>query len=234
MGRIQLIVILVGIFLLLLSLTSLKMRLQYRRQGSDDRFSLELSLWRGLIFYKLVVPVVKTELKSNFRLWRLPRLWSRVLRPAFKIEAKVTGKNDLDPVEKIKDKEVLSLTRILYMIKKGKWFFANYMPAIRYLLGSVHLRRLQWTTEFGMDEPHITGFLVGLAGGVKGLLLSRLYRSVHDGAAKPTVVITPKFEEPCFATRIDCQFDVKIGYVFLTGLKFVHLRLKYRPGKNSQ
>ncbi|TEB06715.1 hypothetical protein Psch_00247 [Pelotomaculum schinkii] len=225
MGRTQLVMILVGTFALILSLTSLKMRLHYRRQGRDDHFALKLSLWRGLISYKMEIPVVKTELKPGFRPWRRP-LWPRTLRPAFKIEAKVTGKNDPDPVGKIEAEEVLGLKRILFMMQKSKIFFENYMPAIRYLLGKVYLRRFQWSTEFGMEEPHVTGFLAGLAGGVKGLLLAKLYRVIHSGAARPAVVITPRFEKPCFTTRIDCELDIKVGHIFLTGLKFVFMKLK--------
>lgn len=225
MSRIQLLIILAGIILLLLSLTSLKMRLQYRRQGSDDRFSLELSLWRGLIFYKLEVPVVKTALKVDSRP-RRKSLLLRTLRPAYKIKAKVTGKNNQKPLEKIEEREILGLKRMLVMIKKSRWFFANYMPAIRYFLSRLHLRRLQWVTEFGMEEPHLTGFLVGLAGVVKGLLVSKLYHNIHTGAARPAVVISPKFDKPCFATRIDCEFHVKIGYIFLAGIKFVFLKFK--------
>jgi hypothetical protein len=137
-----------------------------------------------------------------------------MLKTAYKIEAEVTGKNDQMPVGEFKEVEVLGLKRILLMIKKGKIFLENYMPAIRYLLGKVYLRRFQWSTEFGMEEPHVTGFLAGLAGGVKGLLLSKLYRVIHSGAAKPTVVIRPRFEKPCFSTHIDCEFDVKVGHIF--------------------
>ena len=221
MVRIQLAFLLVGMILLILFLSSLKMRLQYRRQGSNDYFSLELSLWRGFISYKLEVPVVKTELKSGFKPFRWP-FWQRILRPAFKIEAKVTGENET----KIKKEKVLGLSRILSIINRTKLFLEHNMPAIRYFLGKVYLQRFLWMTEFGLEEPHVTGFLVGLAGGLKGLLLSKLYRIIHPGAARPTVVITPQFKKPCFATQIDCEFDVKIGHIFLTGLKFVFIRLK--------
>jgi hypothetical protein len=230
---IQLFIILVGIILLLLSLTSLKMRLQYRRQGSDDRFSMELSLWRGLIFYKLEVPLVKTSLKADLPS-RRKSLLVRALRPSYKIEAKVTGKNNQVPLKKIEEREVLGLKRMLLMIKKSRWFLANYMPAIRYFLGRLHLRRLKWVTEFGLEEPHITGFLVGLAGGIKGALISKFYRIIHPGGVRPVVVISPKFDEACFTTRIDCEFDVKIGYVFWAGLKFIFLRFKYPRVRNSQ
>ncbi|HBC94074.1 MAG TPA: hypothetical protein DCZ10_14540 [Pelotomaculum sp.] len=224
MDRAQFVMLLVGAMALILSLTSLKMRLQYRRQGRDDHFALELSLWRGFISYKMEIPVVKTELRPGFRPWY--RLLPRTLRPAFKIEAKVTGRNDPDPVGKIEAEEALGLKRILFMMQKSKVFFENYRPAIRYLLGKVYLRRLQWSTEFGTGEPHVTGFLAGLAGGVKGLLLAKLYRVIRSGAARPAVVIAPRFEKPCFTTRIDCEFDIKVGHILLTGLKFVFMKLK--------
>lgn len=225
MIRVHLAIILVGMTLLLLSLTSLKMRLQYRRQGTDDLFSLKLSLWRGLITYKIEIPVVKTGLKPGFRPWSRLK-WPWTLRPAYKIEANVTGKNNPHPVGKIKEEEVLGLKRILLMIKKGKIFLENYLPAIRYLLSKVYMRRFLWSTEFGMEEPHVTGFLVGLAGGVKGLFLSKLYRIIHFEADRPIVVIKPRFEKPCFTTHIDCEFDVKVGHIFLTSLKFVFIKLK--------
>jgi hypothetical protein len=201
------------------------MRLQYRRQGSNDYLFLRLSLWHGLISYKLEVPVVKTGIRRGKKPWNWS-LWPRSLRPAFKIEAKVTGKNNPNPVTEIKEEEVLSLQRILSIIKKQIRFLQKYMPVLRYLLGRVNLRRFQWMTEFGMEEPHITGFLVGLAGGIKGMLLSKLYRVLHSGAARPTVVITPKFDKSCFATQIDCEFDVKIGHVFLAGIRIFFKRVK--------
>lgn len=225
MGRTQLVIILVGIILLALSLTSIKMRLQYRRQGSNDHFALRLSLWHGLISYKLEVPVVKTKLKYGFRPWEWS-FWPRLLNPAFKIEMKAAGKNSFNQVKKIKEEEVFDPQRILAIMKKNIVFFKNYMSLLRYLLARVNLRRFQWMTEFGMGEPHTTGFLIGLAGGLKGMLLSGLYRVINTGAARPTVVITPRFDKPYFATKIDCEFDVKIGHIFLTGIMFIFKRLK--------
>lgn len=225
MNWINLAIILVSIILLLLSLTRLRIRLQYRRQGNNDHFKVNLSLWRGLISYKIVVPVVKTEFKDDFHPW-FRSLWPRILRPVFKIEAKVTGKNAPNPAGEGKKERVLGLPRILSLIKKGKWFLKKYMPVIRYFLGRVQLRRFQWLTEFGMEEPHVTGFLVGLAWGVKGLILSGLYRILHTGAVRPTVVITPQFEKPCFATQLDCEFEFKMGHIFLSGLIYLYISFK--------
>ncbi|MGI6491727.1 MAG: DUF2953 domain-containing protein [Pelotomaculum sp.] len=224
MDRVLLVIIPLILILLLLSISSLRIRLSYRREGNDDRLSIVLSLWHGILSYKIAVPIVKTGIQprpqSRYRSW-----WPRIFEPAFKMETRVKSSNAPERTgETIKD--MIGLPRLLAVIKKSKLIYNKYMPATSFFLNNLHLRRFQWHTELGTDEPHITGFLSGVAWSVKGLFISMLYHTIHAGAARPVVSVTPYFEKSCFATRLDCEFDIKLGNVFLTGIKLLFIKIR--------
>lgn len=225
-SRVDLVIMLVAVFLLALSLTPLKLRLRYRRRGKDDEVALEFSIWRGLFCYKLEIPVIKMEkrkLKPNLR----PRslLWP-ILRPAFKIKTEIKGKGGRTITEEKKKVRVPGPARLMSILLDTIRRVKKYYPAIVYLLGRVHLRRFQWRTELGTGDPAQTGFLVGMAWGMKGVLLTFFYRFFSPGGAKPIVAVTPNFEKACFNTLLDCIFEVRIGYIMLTGFKTLFLRFK--------
>jgi hypothetical protein len=92
-GRVFLPFILASVFLLVIFLTKITLRLSYRKQGRDDHFALGFSLWRGLIRYKLEVPVIKMQAydqePKKERQGLKPLLWPR---PAYKIKAEIEGK----------------------------------------------------------------------------------------------------------------------------------------------
>ena len=224
MDRVLLLIISLILIVFLLSISSLTIRLSYKREGNDDQLSIALSLWHGVLSYKLAVPVVKTGIQ-NFSQSRHRSWWSHFLKPAFKMEARVKSSNAPDRSgETIID--MIGLPLFLAVIKKSKLSHKKYMPATGYFLNNLHLRRFHWHTELGTDEPHITGFLSGAAWSVKGLLVSKLYHTVHAGAVMPVVSIIPYFEKNCFATRLDCEFDIKLGKVFLTGIKLLFLKIR--------
>lgn len=220
------VIILLIIFLLILSLTTVRLRLKYLRRGKDDEFALEVSVWRGILCYKLEIPVIemkekkiKPKVRPGFR-----RLLWPVLRPAFKIKAEVEGRGGRPIAEEKKKIRIPGPAGLIRMITDKIRLLIRYKPVIVYLLRRVHLRRFQWRTEIGTGDPSQTGFLTGTVWGVKGFLLSFIYRLLHPGGARPVVSVTPSFEEACFTTMLDCVFEVRIGYVIVTGFKALILR----------
>lgn len=229
-GRAYLVIILVAVFLLALALTPVRLRLRYRRRGKDDEVALEFSIWRGLLCYKLEIPVIKMEkrkLKPNSRPG--PLLWP-ILRPAFKIKTEIEGKGGRPITEEKKKYRVPGPARMMSILLDTIRRVKKYYPAIIYLLGRVHLRRFQWRTEIGTGDPAPTGFLVGMAWGMKGVLLTYFYRFFLPGGARPLVAVAPSFEKACFNTTLDCIFEVRIGYIMLTGFKALFLRFNKNIG----
>ena len=125
MDRVVLVIIPLILILLILSISSLTIRLSYRREGNDDRLSIVLSLWHEILSYKLAVPMVKTGIQnaphSRHLAW-----WPRFLKPAFKMEARVKSSNAPDRTgETIID--MIGLPRLLDVIKKSKLLHKKYM-----------------------------------------------------------------------------------------------------------
>lgn len=228
MSRIYLLTLLAALFLLVLSLTRLRLRLYYRRRGKDDEVALEFSIWRGLLCYKLEIPVVEMKVKKakpKPRPLHRPLFWP-VPRPVFKIKTEVEGKGGRPITEEKKKIRVPGPVRMMKIISNYILLVKKYKTAIVYLLSRVHLLRFHWKTELGTGDPAQTGFLTGLAWGVKGFILTAVYRLLSPGGARPSVAVTPNFEKACFSTTLDCIFEVRIGYIISTGFKALIIKFK--------
>jgi len=227
-SRVYFLTVLAGLLLLFLSLTRLRLRLYYRRRGRDDEFSLEFSIWRGLLCYKLEVPVVKMKVKTPGRKKRTrPRPLSRLApRPVFKIKTEVEGEGGRPIAEEKKQVRVPGPLRLLGILTNSIRLVKRYRSAIVFLLRRVHLRRLQWRTEFGAGDPAQTGFLAGTVWGIKSFLLTVIHRLFASGGARPVVSVAPDFEKARFGATLDCIFEVRIGYIILAGFKALLIKLK--------
>ncbi len=232
MSRAFLAIILVTVLLLVLSLTKITLRLRYQRKEKDDELALEFSLWRGILFYKLEIPVAEVKVekprskpKPERRRSVKPLFWP-VLRPAFKIRAEVEQKDGGPVAEKEKEIPVHGPAKYVKILFNNIFQVRKYYPAFVYLTGRTQLRRFQWRTEIGTGEPCLTGIINGIAWGLKGFVLTFISRLFSPGGAKPFVAVAPDFQRVCFNTFLDCIFEVRIGYIILTGFKALAIKFK--------
>ncbi len=228
MGWAFILVIVAAVFLLILSLSKITLRLRYRRLGKDDHFALEFSLWRGIIHYKLEIPLIKmqaVEKEKTSRKISLGSLLRPVLRPAFKIRAELEGKGGKPVAEEKKKVPIPGPARLVELLLNAVRTFKKYYPVVLFMFERVKLSRFHWQTEIGTGEPSQTGILVGTAWGLKGFLMSLIYR-FFDPGVKPVISIAPSYEKVCFNTFLDCIFEVRIGHIILTGFKMLVVRLK--------
>jgi len=203
------------------------MRLRYRKQGRNDHFALDLTLWRGFIHYKLEIPVMKTQALDKQQKKKQPGLrpllWPQ---PAYKIQTEIRGKGDRLIA---KEKKRFQLTGVANLFNILYWAILKikkYYPVVRYLLKHIKLRRFCWCTEIGMAEPSQTGILTGTAWGLKGFVFSYVYRMFTAGEANPVINVKPNFKTACFNTSLDCIFEVRFGYIIFTRLNALAIRLK--------
>ncbi|MFX4260923.1 DUF2953 domain-containing protein [Pelotomaculum propionicicum] len=227
MGRAFLPVILASIFLLVIFLTKITLRLSYRKQGKDDHFAFGFSLWRGLIHYKLEIPVIKMQdydkEPKKERQWLKPLLWPR---PAFKIKAEIEGKSGRLLSEEKKKVRIPGPAKLLNILYNAILKVKKYYPVILYLIRHIKVRRFHWRTEIGVGEPSQTGILAGTAWGLKGFVLSWVYHMLAAGVSNPVINVTPNFKKACFNTNLDCIFEIRIGYIIFTSFKALVIRLK--------
>jgi len=217
------------LFLLILSLTKINLRVLYQKRGKNDQFSLEISIWRGLLSYKLEIPVVE-EIKKT-RPGKAPgSLLRRIPEPAFKVNIELEEK-DGHPIAEEKKKIripgpawfMTTLTNIIRLTKR-------YGPVILHLFRRIQLRRFYWRTKIGTEDPSHTGFITGLVWGIKGSLVTGMYRLFAPGGAKPLFKVVPDFKNAGFSTVLDCIFEVRVGYIMLTGFKALLVKLKIMIG----
>ena len=227
MGGIYLAVILTAIFLLVIFLTKITLRLSYRRQGKDDHFALGFSLWRGLIQYKLEIPVMEMQaFDQGAGKKRTSSRPSLRLRPAFKIKAEIEGKDDRPLSEEKKQVPFPAPARMLDNLRRAISMLKKYYPVILYLFRHVKMRRFHWQTEIGGADPSQTGLLAGAAWGIKGFVLSGAYHMFAAGETRPVINVAPNFKKACFNTNVDCIFEVRIGYIIITSFKALVIKLK--------
>jgi len=136
-------------------------------------------------------------------------LWHGLICYQFQLPATSGNREKRRPVIKIKIKTL-----------------QTYRSALYYLLDKVRLHRFTWQTEIGAGDPAQTGLLTGAAWSVKGLLLTVACRLLSTGGVRPVVKIKPNFEKVCFNTDLSCVFDVRIGYLLVTGFKTLAIKYK--------
>ncbi|MDD3654764.1 MAG: DUF2953 domain-containing protein [Desulfotomaculaceae bacterium] len=197
--------------LLFLLLSTVRLWLSYSRQGRNDYLVIGFSVWCGLIYYQFKLPAVKLKQEKK--------------QPQIFFRARPEGR-EWWILDKGKKSMPLSLSKILNSISKSIKIWRMYRTAIDYLLDNVKLRRLTWRTELGTGDPAQTGLLTGLAWGVKGFILTVIYRLLTPGGARPEVEIAPSFQKACFKTAFDCVFEVRLGYLLITGLKALVIKYK--------
>ncbi len=222
------IILAVIIFLFVLFLTKIKLKVFYHKREKDDQFSLEISAWRGLLYYKLEIPVVEVKKTRPSKAKRpLPR-W--IPRPASKVNIEWEKKDGGHIIEKKEQIYFPGMVRLMTTLINIVCLTQRYGTVILYLFRRIHLRRLHWCTKLGTGDPSHTGFITGLAWGLKGALVSFIHRLFISERTKPFYKVVPDFEHASFITVFNCIFEVRFGYIMLTGIKVLLMRIKIMIG----
>lgn len=110
-------------------------------------------------------------------------------------------------------------------VKKWLRFLKAALPSLRFLLHRTKLHRMRWHTQIGFSDAYSTALAVGLLWGVKGFLVSALYR-LSAPRCLPDLAVVPEFRRPALAVALESTISVRPGYVLLTGLKLGYLYLR--------
>ncbi|BAF59421.1 hypothetical membrane protein [Pelotomaculum thermopropionicum SI] len=213
-------------FLTGLFMTVVRLCLHYERRGRDDEMALELSVWRGLLSYRLKIPVAEVKKPEIRPVTRFGPLLRAVPRPVFKIMAELSGRSGRPLAKEKRTVAVPGPAKIITSLCQNLSLLKRYGPAIKYLLKRVRLRRFRWLTEIGARDPARSGVITGLAWAAKGYLLPLICRLFSPGGARPQFAVRPSFEKPCFNSVLDCIFEVRIGHIIFAGFKALAIKMK--------
>lgn len=217
MSKVSLVfLMLLALLLLFLLLTVVRVQVSYSRRGRDDQFAVGVSAWRGLIHYTFELPEIKIEKKKRW--------------PAIMTKTKVEQK-DGDVLDKREN--VISLPKFMRTASGIVNMMRLYGKYILGLLKKVRLCRLTWHTEIGASDSSQTGLLTGAVWGLKGIVLTAFCRILSPGGATPVVEVRPRFDEACFNTVLDCAFEVRLGHLFIIGIKYFIAKHKNKISENT-
>jgi len=202
-GKVILVFLMLSALLLLfLLLPVARVQVSYvRRRGGDDQFAVRASAWHGLLRYTFVWPAVT---------------------PGKKVRQKDGDGPD-------QGGKVMPLSRFLRTASVAANITRLYGRHILGLLKKARLSCLTWRTEIGTGDPCQTGLLTGAVWGLKGIILTAFYRMLSPGGAAPALEVRPSFDKTCFNTALDCAFEIRLGHLFVAGVKyFIHKKKNFK------
>ncbi|MDD4169545.1 MAG: DUF2953 domain-containing protein [Desulfotomaculaceae bacterium] len=201
MDRVFLVFLVFFSLLLFLFFSTIRLWFSYSRIGHNDQLAMGFSTWGGLIYYQFELPAVKVEKKS----WLHVNIRARLKGRAGRVQDK--------------EREEAPLSKALKNASRMIRIWHVYKKAFSYLLDKVELRRFIWRTELGVGDPAQTGLLTGFAWGLKGFIVTLVYRLLTPAGIRPEVEISPSYNKVCFKTVLDCVIEVRLSYLALTGLR---------------
>jgi len=113
--------------------------------------------------------------------------------------------------------------------KKSKYFSVRKMQRLKalfvFLMRRAKIKHVNWETRVGTPDAYYTALATGWLWGIKGFLLTALYRYTNSRNSRPPQMrVAPVFNFIAFDTCFKTVFQLRILDFFLAGLKFVFAR----------
>ncbi|OEF98497.1 DUF2953 domain-containing protein [Desulfuribacillus alkaliarsenatis] len=200
--------IFLSFFVLLILITNTKVEILFQRHGDEnDYLSIKLVLLRFITIKKEfpIIDIVKKDNKLRVRL-KSKKLFSGEIK-----------NNNLN---------LRLIRRLIRIICKLTRNLHHFLKQMRQLLNGFKIIKFQWTTHIGIDDAAVLGPTVGGMWALKGTLLQQVFY-FFPLLSKPSINVTPEFQQNHMKTQLHCIFQFKVGYAMYVGIKFLNM---YRKG----
>lgn len=146
--------------------------------------------------------------------------------PGLKYEKKVFGPTAALPEQPAREiPPPPKKTAFSKRIRKLRIAAESVLPVLPSFLRRLTLKKLRWHTRIGLSDAFSTAVAAGLLWGVKGSLVSSLYRLVRP-LSLPDLAVLPDFFRPSCALYFESRISVRPADVFIAGVKAGYLYLK--------
>ncbi len=196
--------IIVLILLILIFLSSVNINLKASQTNKDNRGVLIIKFLYGLIR-------IKKEVKG-----------AKLVDE----EKGVNGEADKDLKFKVESdsptshKSDINYINIRKKIEQIIEIRKRYKHVINYAMSRIDFHTLLWKTEIGFDDAALTGITIGLINILKSNIFV-MFKNIKLKPEKIHLKVTPNFKKEILKTNIHCIFTMKIGYIIVTGLKYL-------------
>lgn len=199
------------VILILIPFTTLSIRFQYRRGGSDDELGLTVRWIGGLIRFHYSVPLLKREERG------------------FAVRQELqTGKGKTLTAKRRRITPA-TIRRSQKRFQALRRRVRDLHDTLRRFLRHVTCERLEWVTTIGTGDAAETGVLTGMAWAIKTTLVSVAGRHVR-WERPPALNVRPSFEERRLESNLLCIVRFRLGHLILA---VTRLYLNMRKGSEG-
>ncbi|WP_218970610.1 DUF2953 domain-containing protein [Alkalihalobacterium alkalinitrilicum] len=203
-----LVILIILLLLFIIFITKLNIFISYYHNGDDDELMVRVRAWR-ILSYTFKAPLIKIDKDS----------------PSIIVEEEQS-------IGGIEDEKKVKLTfeRIMRDLEKFKDFLqqvVGFHKIVRRFLSHVSVRDMRWTTNIGVSDAALTGFLSGMAWSVKGGIIG-LIANYTKMKQLPKIAINPHFQQTVSQTDLKCIVSFRVGYSIIAGI-LVLRHWKRRP-----
>lgn len=213
------------ILLMALVIAPIHITFIYKRKQEDDLLTLKMALWK-FPPYVLQVPMMdlKTRMSGIGVKWGDEDDKNQQNQPGIRntittLLGLLNKENKVDG--KISEKVHIPYHKIHQHIDRVLKLYKRYWPVAKYLLRRVKCKHFEWRTEFGTGDAASTGWVTGMAWAVKTAVVSQMFRFIQVPKSRPILEIHPNFNRPLLGVRIHGEFNVRIIFIIITGVKML-------------
>ena len=200
------------ILLILVPFTTLSIRFQYHREGTDDELGVAVYWIGGLIRYNFSAPLLNWTERGDL-----------VVRQEIQTGK---GKNLTTQKKRITLETIRRYTKFFQRLRRR---IHDLNDTVRPFLRHVTCERLEWVSTIGTGDAAETGILTGMAWAIKTMLVSVAGKYVR-WARYPKLNVRPCFGEKRLESDLLCIVRFRLGHLILA---VVRLYLNMRKGSEG-
>jgi len=207
------ILLVIGIGLIVISITFIEVNIIAKRDHKDDQITVDIKALWGLVKFRYEVPAIK-----------LLDLGKGILFKKEQINDNTDQKMNAstEALNKRVIMHYVDLSRQLFKSTKGliDWF--------KQLLSRVECTTLSWNSRIGLDDAAYTAQVVGIVWGIKSMLIEYLIRYVQLKQFPPQLEVMPQYNMWDYSTEIKTTIRIRIIYLLKAALDLI-IRILRKP-----
>ncbi len=197
--------IIVIIIIIVIISSPISINIKILKDKKNDELIVKLKLLYGLIKLKFEYPLFEVDLEEN------------------KINLKIQNDTNLDRGIINEENNKFSVTRLAEKIKEGKVILKKYKRLSTYIVDHTNWEYFSWVSQIGMENAACTGLLTGILDILKTNFIIYL-KNIGVNFEDIKIKTIPNFDIISLNTRLNCIFNIKIGYIIIAGIKLLKIR----------
>ncbi|RDW21549.1 DUF2953 domain-containing protein [Oceanobacillus chungangensis] len=95
-------------------------------------------------------------------------------------------------------------------VKRLKANVKDAKEKIDYILNTIRIHQLRWSTVGGSGDAFLTGIASGAVWSIKGIIIGYIYE-MGEIVCRPDIEVLPTFQSKEFTTTIECIISLPLG-----------------------